>query len=110
MFVAIFYYVFFFFFFFFFFSSGCDRYVENDVECCNRTITNVMEYVADFLQFRLAVSDIGNEYLCRKQDFSILPTTHNSSKCVHRLGNRWDIKRLFVMTFIIVSYSAHRQT
>ena len=28
-----------------------------------------------------------------------------NNKSVHRLqGNRWDIKRLFVMTFIIVSY------
>ena len=40
--------------FFFSFSPGCDRYVENyvenDDECCNRTITitNVMENVADF--------------------------------------------------------------
>ena len=46
------------------FSSGCDRYVENDDECCIITfldlITNFMENVADFLQFRLAVSDIGN--------------------------------------------------
>ena len=25
------------FFIVFFFSSGCDRYVENDDECCNRT-------------------------------------------------------------------------
>ena len=33
-----------------------------------------MENVADFLQFRLAVSAIGNECFCRKQDFSI-PST-----------------------------------
>ena len=92
------------------FSPGCDRYVENDYECCNRTITNVMENVADLLQFRLAVSPIGNEYLCCKQDSSIPPITQlkdpASSKSVHRLGNRWDTKRLFVMTFIIISYSA----
>ena len=36
-------------------------------------ITNVNENVADFLQFCLSVSAIGNEYLCRKQDFSIPP-------------------------------------
>ena len=72
-------------------------------------ITNVMENVADFLQFRLAVSAIGNEYLCRKHDFSI-PTGQKftaSSKSVHRLENRWDIKCLFVMTFI-VSYICMR--
>ena len=66
-------------------------------------ITNVMENVADFLQFCLAVSAIGNEYLCRKDDFSI-PTRQkfpDSSKSVHRLGNMWDIKCLFVMTFIV---------
>ena len=48
----------FFYFFFLSFWPGCDRYVENDDECRNRTITNVMENVADFLQFRLAVSAI----------------------------------------------------
>ena len=66
-------------------------------------ITNLMENVVDFLQFRLAVSAIGNEYLCRKHDFSI-PTGQKfpaSSKSVHKLGNRWDIKCLFVMTFIV---------
>ena len=72
-------------------------------------ITNVMENVANFLQFRLAVSAIGNEYLCRKKDFSIPPGLKfpASSKNVHRLGNRWDIKCLFVMTFI-VSYICMR--
>ena len=47
--------------------------------------TNVMENVADFLQFRLAVSAIGNEYLCR----SIPPGQKfpASSKSVHKLGN-----------------------
>ena len=72
-------------------------------------ITNVMENVADLLQFRLAVSAIGNEYLYRKQDFSIPPGQKfpASSKSVHRLGNRWDIKCLFVMTFI-VSYICMR--
>ena len=39
-----------------------------------------MENVADFLQFRLAVSDIGNEYLCCKQDFSIPPITYFKDK------------------------------
>ena len=43
-------------------------------------ITNVMENVADFFQFRLAVSAIGNEYLCRKQDFSIPPITQHMDK------------------------------
>ena len=68
-----------------------------------------MENVADFLQFRLAVSAIGNEYLCRKQDFLISPGQKfpASSKSVHRLGNRCDIKCLFVMTFI-VSYICMR--
>ena len=64
-----------------------------------------MENVADFLQFRLAVSAIGNEYLYRKQDFfSILPGQKfpASSKSVHRLGNKWDIKCMFVMTFIFL--------
>ena len=65
--------------YFFSFSSGCDRYVENDDECCIITfldlITNFMENVADFLQFRLAVSAMENEYLCCKQDFSIPPIT-----------------------------------
>ena len=67
--------------------------------------TNVMENVADFLQFRLAVSAIGNEYLCR----SIPPGQKfpASSKSVHRLGNRWVIKCLFVMKFI-VSYICMR--
>ena len=53
-------------------------------------ITNVMENVADFLQFRLVVSAIGNEYLYR----SIPPGQKfpASSKSVHRLGNRWVIK------------------
>ena len=66
-------------------------------------ITNVMENVADFLQFRLAVRAIGNEYLRRKHDFSI-PAGQKfppSSKSVLRLENRWDIKCLLVMTFII---------
>ena len=62
------------------FSPSCDRYVENDHECCNRTITNVMENVADLLQFRLAVSPIGNEYLCCKQDSSIPPITQLKDK------------------------------
>ena len=66
--------------------------------------TNVMENVADFLQFRLAVSAIGNEYLCRSIPPGQKPA---SSKSVHRLGNRWDIKCLFVMTFI-VSYICMR--
>ena len=67
--------------------------------------TNVMENVADFLQFLLAVSAIGNEYLCR----SIPPGQKfpASSKSVHRLGNRWVIKCLFVMAFI-VSYICMR--
>ena len=73
-------------------------------------ITNVMENVANFLQFCLAVIAIGNEYLYRKHDFSI-PTELKfpaSSKSVHRLGNRWDIKKcLFVVTFI-VSYICMR--
>ena len=38
-------------------------------------ITNFTENVADFLQFRLAVSAIGREYLCCKQEFSIPPIT-----------------------------------
>ena len=62
------------------FWPGCDRYVENDDEYRNRTITNVMENVADILQFRLAVSAIGNEYLCRKQDSSIPPITQLKDK------------------------------
>ena len=75
-------------------------------------ITNVMENVAVFLQFRLAVSAIENEYLCHKQDFSIPSITYLKDKnsLLTVKGNRWDIKLLFVMTFIIVSYSAHRQT
>ena len=43
-------------------------------------ITNVMENVADFLQFRLAVSAIGDEYLCHKQDFSIPSITQLKDK------------------------------
>ena len=39
-----------------------------------------MENVADFLQFRLAKSAIGNEYLCCKQDFSIPPITYLKDK------------------------------
>ena len=35
---------FFFFCFFFSFSSGCDRYVENDDECCKRTSTYYQHY------------------------------------------------------------------
>ena len=65
--------------YFFSFSFGCDRYVENDDECCNRTfldhILPTLWKILPFLQFRLAVSAIGNEYLCRKQDFSIPPIT-----------------------------------
>ena len=43
-------------------------------------ITNFMENVADFLQFCLAVSATGNEYLCCKQDFSIPPITELKDK------------------------------
>ena len=43
-------------------------------------ITNFMENVTDFLQFRRAVSAIGNEYLCCKQDFSIPPITELKDK------------------------------
>ena len=43
-------------------------------------ITNFMENVTEFLQFRLAVSAIGNEYLCCKQDFSIPPITELKDK------------------------------
>ena len=62
---------------FFSFSSGCDRYVENDDECCNITFLFLIftENVADFLQFHLAVSAIGREYLWCKQEFSIPPIT-----------------------------------
>ena len=63
-------------FFFFFFSSGYDRYiVENDDECCDRTFLDhifpTLWKMLPILQFRLAVSPIGNEYLCRKQGLSI---------------------------------------
>ena len=66
--------------FFFSFSSGCDRYVENDDECCNITFLDLIlptlwKMLLIVLQFRLAVSAIGNEYLCCKQDFSIPPIT-----------------------------------
>ena len=43
-------------------------------------ITNLMENVTDFLQFRRAVSAIGNEYLCCKQDFYIPPITELKDK------------------------------
>ena len=42
-------------------------------------ITNFMQNVTDFLQFRLAESAIGNEYLCCKQDFSIPPMLKDKS-------------------------------
>ena len=61
--------------YFFSFSSGCDRYVENDDDFSIPHITNFTENVADFLQFRLAVSAIGRECLCCKQEFSIPPIT-----------------------------------
>ena len=68
-----------------------------------------MENVADFLQFRLAVSAIGYEYLCCKQDFSIPPITYlndKSSLPTVKVSIDWVIggikKRLFVMTFIIL--------
>ena len=38
-------------------------------------IANFTENVADFLQFRLAVSAVGREFLCCKQEFSIPPIT-----------------------------------
>ena len=51
----------------YFFSPGCDRYVENDDECCNRTfldhiLPKLWKMLPIFLQFRLAVSAITNEY------------------------------------------------
>ena len=53
------------------FSSGCDRYVENDDECYNRTFYTILPTLWKMLpnfKFRLAVSAIGDDYLCRKQD------------------------------------------
>ena len=68
-------------------------------------ITNVMENVADFLQFRLAVSAIGNVSIPPGQKFRA------SSKSVHRLGNRWDIKCLCDDIHRFLYYvCAHRQT
>ena len=43
-------------------------------------ITNLMENVTDFLQFRRAVSAIGIEYLCCKQDLSTPPITELKDK------------------------------
>ena len=68
-------------------------------------ITNVMENVAYFLQVPMAMSALGDDYLCRKQYFSIPPITLTaSSKSVHRLSNKWDMKSLFVMTFMSFSH------
>ena len=58
-------------------------------------ITNLMENVVDFLQFRLAVSAIGNEYLCRKHDFAIptgrsIPTDKSSLPAV-KVSIDWEI-------------------
>ena len=105
-----------FFFLLFFFSFGCDSYVENDDECCNRTF---LDHILPTLWKMLPIFTVSSGCECYRKRILMPQTrlfypTHNiasgqkfpaNSKSVHRLqGNRFDIKRLFVMTFIIVSY------
>ena len=113
------------------FSFGCNRYVENDDECYNRTF---LDHILPTLWKMLPIFTVSSGCECYRKQILMPQTrlfypTHNiayrqkfpaNSKSVHRLqGNRWDIKCLFVMTFIVVSYrrcirscrhSAHRQT
>ena len=102
--------------FFFSFSFGCDRYVENDDVFCKRTF---LDHMLPTLWKMLPIFTVSSGCECYRKRIIMPQTrlfypTHNiakgqnfpaNSKSVHGLHvNRWDIKPLFVMTIIIVSY------
>ena len=73
--------------FFFSFSSGCDRYVENGDECCNRT------FLDHLLPTLWKMLPIFYSFVYRKRILTpqtrLFYSTWTKVPC-HRLGNRWD--------------------
>ena len=99
---------------FFSFSSGCDRYVENGDECCNRT------FLDHLLPTLWKMLPIVYSFVYRKRILTpqtrLFYSTWTKVPC-HRLGNRWDkmsvcsdIHRFLYMYALIDRLKLKRET